>query len=368
MKVLVGGVNCPKRPLPNIRHSELPTNPRQTSKGESHELSIAFSPGLQRGYGEAHPHLFRRMHQLVKSLMVTYQTLKVVQQMNLARHYLSGKQYLSTVTELLQHIRLESAFEGLYEAADLQWRWREDDAAFPERQVFWFDSRGQVVACFLRYDAGTEWNNDFMYLPSVKQAVEKHILPQVIAEFSNPDKASIMTIREDDTYLRNAMEAVGYVQSANTLALTELEQDPDRTLLASGFYLTSRVEDSLPHHLIRRNGTNIALKLSECSLYRPELDLCIRDASSNVAAYALFWFDPVTKVGLLEPLRTEKVVQRMGLSRHLIAEGVARFRELGAESIRVAYFIDNLAAKNLYQRMGFVERLKMLEYRLDVEK
>jgi hypothetical protein len=43
-----------------------------------------------------------------------------------------------------------------------------------------------------------------------------------------------------------------------------------------------------------------------------------------VAGYALFWFDPVTRVGLLEPMRVEDGYQRRGLARMLLTNGLDR--------------------------------------------
>lgn len=283
--------------------------------------------------------------------------------MNITQRNLSGKHYLTAVTTLLQRIRLQGPFAGLYEAADLQWRWRLDDAAIAERQIFWFDGRGQPIACFLRQDAGEEWNFDFIYLPSASDGVETQILPHVLVELGNADRPATLAVSEHDGLLRRAVETLGYEQTENTLILTELEQDPAGIPLPPGFSLGSRVEEERPHHLIPRNGIHVATRLGECSLYRPELDLCIRDAAGNVAAYALFWLDPLTQVGLIEPMRTESAFQRQGLARHLIAEGVTRLRALGAQSIRVVTFAKNTAANALYHRMGFVDRFKELEYR-----
>ena len=283
--------------------------------------------------------------------------------MKLTKRYLTGKEHLSTVTDLLQRIRLEGVFAGLYEAADLQWWWREDDAALPDRQQYWFNADDTAIACCLRFDAGDEWNNDFISLPSARQVVNEQVIPQVIAEISQLDKTSTITVRADDLALQNALARVGFTQSDTIMMQSELATDPAATQLASGFHLTSRVEDALPHHLMRRNGNQIVAKLQECSIYRPDLDLCIRDSLGNVAAYALFWMDDVTKVGLLEPLRTEANFRRLGLARHLITNGIARLRGLGAESIRVAYTPNNEAAAPLYRQMGFVDRIKRLEYK-----
>lgn len=283
--------------------------------------------------------------------------------MKLSRRALTGKSYLATMTDLLHRIRREGAFAGLYEAADLQWWWREDDARVPDRQIFWFDEDDLPVACLLRRDKGEASNYDFPMLPSARPLLDAVLLPAVVATLAAMDRLATFSVREDDQVLRGMLEAAGFRQDPAAFILTELVDDPAQTSLPPGFTLTSRVEDDLPHHLIRRNGPHIADKLAECSLYRPDLDLCVRDHAGSVAAYALFWMDEVTYVGLLEPLRTEREFQRLGLARHLIAAGTARLRALGATSIRVGYSMENAAAAALYHTAGFEDRVRTLEYR-----
>jgi hypothetical protein len=108
--------------------------------------------------------------------------------MKVTKRHLTGREHLSAITDLLQRIRVEGAYEGLYEAADLQWWWRYDDVAMVQ---------------------------------------------------------------------------------------TELVDAPAQRPLALEFRVKSRVDDEMPHHLIKRNGNAVERKLSECSLYRPELDLSI---------------------------------------------------------------------------------------------
>ncbi len=57
--------------------------------------------------------------------------------------------------------------------------------------------------------------------------------------------------------------------------------------------------------MVGRNGGRVAELLAECSLYRPELDLAVYAPRGEVAGYGLFWADPETGVGLVEPMRTE---------------------------------------------------------------
>jgi predicted N-acetyltransferase YhbS len=118
--------------------------------------------------------------------------------------------------------------------------------------------------------------------------------------------------------------------------------------------------------MIKRSGAEVEAKLRECSLYRPDLDLCVRDAAGEVAAYILFWMDTVTGVGLVEPVRTEAEFQRRGLARYLLTEGIGRLRALGAQRIRLWYGLGNEAAANLYHGAGFVDQIHALVYRRPV--
>jgi predicted N-acetyltransferase YhbS len=280
---------------------------------------------------------------------------------------LTGHAYLNAVTDLLQRSRLEDMDAGLYEAADLQWWWRTQDASHADRQRFWFDAEGRSVACWLRFDGGEAWNHEFLWLPSARQGAMAKIFPTVLAAMLASDRPVNFSVRADDAPLRALLEGAGFaVDSSQSMVQTELTHDPTPTPLPPGFDLTTRVDDTRPHHMIKRNGAEVEAKLRECSLYRPDLDLCVRDAQGQVAAYILFWMDAVTGVGLVEPVRTEREFQRRGLARHLLAEGIGRLRALGAQRIRLWYGLGNEAAANLYHQAGFVDGVQALVYRLTI--
>src|SRR4029077_3368367 len=82
-------------------------------------------------------------------------------------------------------------------------------------------------------------------------------------------------------------------------------------------------------------------------------DLTVEDADGRVAGYALFWFDPTTSVGLLEPMRVEDDYQRRGLARMLLTTGLDRLAHKGARRLKVGFESD--AARNLYLGAGFVQ-------------
>jgi predicted N-acetyltransferase YhbS len=123
---------------------------------------------------------------------------------------------------------------------------------------------------------------------------------------------------------------------------------PPVSPLADGFRLLSRAErPDRVHPLAGRNGPGVAERLQRCSLYRPELDLMVQAPDGQVAGYGLFWADPVTGVGLVEPMRTEDVFQRRGVASHVLTSGLERLAQLGCQRLKVSNDIP------LYLRAGF---------------
>jgi predicted N-acetyltransferase YhbS len=98
---------------------------------------------------------------------------------------------------------------------------------------------------------------------------------------------------------------------------------------------------------------DVEQRLQQTSLYRSDLDLVVLDANDEVAAYGLFWYDPVTATGVVEPMRTLDDHQRRGLARHLLTSGLDLLAEAGAERISIAYHPDNPASGHLYRSVGF---------------
>ena len=79
----------------------------------------------------------------------------------------------------------------------------------------------------------------------------------------------------------------------------------------------------------------------------------VHDSRDRVAAYGLFWYDPETATGLVEPMRTEDDHQRRGLARHILTAGIDLLAEAGVERIKICYEPDNPASKGLYLSVGF---------------
>ena len=86
--------------------------------------------------------------------------------------------------------------------------------------------------------------------------------------------------------------------------------------------------------------------------------------NGDVAAYGLFWPDPVTGVGLVEPMRTEDAYQGLGLARHVLTSGLAGLAGHRCSTLKVCYIEGNEAARRLYLGAGFEPGASSRTYRL----
>jgi predicted N-acetyltransferase YhbS len=115
------------------------------------------------------------------------------------------------------------------------------------------------------------------------------------------------------------------------------------------------------HPVSRRSGELAERRLRQCSLYDPLLDLALETDEGDTAAYALFWFDPVTLVGLVEPMRVEDQFQRRGLGSALLTAGLDRLARRGARRFKVGYGSE--PARALYVGVGFRVSATLTSYR-----
>ena len=128
-----------------------------------------------------------------------------------------------------------------------------------------------------------------------------------------------------------------------------------------GYRLVDRAEDAArPHPMIARNGPGVEERLQRCSLYDPALDLAVETSDGSFAGYALFWADPVTRVGLLEPMRVEHAHARRGLARAMLSEGLDRLLKRGMSRLKVGF--ETHAARALYVGAGFRPTLALRNY------
>jgi GNAT superfamily N-acetyltransferase len=266
----------------------------------------------------------------------------------------SGLQYLVLATELLQRARLADAEAGVWEAADLQWWWRTPRPSDAIDQLFWIDDEGPVAGVVLT-DWGRAWGCDPIVVPGVSTVPLPDVWARAVEVIDGLGLEAVEVLtRDDDVELRTLLTGAGFVADDYQSGITWMNaQDrPDVVALPEGFVLVDRARQTTkPHPMRRRNGEEVETRLLQCSLYDPGLDLAVETADGQAAGYALFWFHPVTEVGLVEPMRVEDAYQRRGLARAMLSAGLDRLAKRGARRLKVGYATD--VARGLYVGAGF---------------
>jgi GNAT superfamily N-acetyltransferase len=268
------------------------------------------------------------------------------------RELLRGLERLEATCVVLQRARLGDPLRGMWEAADLQWWWRRPRATDELALPVWFDEAGPVAAAGLTAwrDA---WQVDVLAVPSTVD--EEDVWAATLAATADQAKALRVLVREDDASLAGLAIASGFAMTDELSGTAWMDADQRPPVAqVDGFAIVDRVAraDRL-HPMIARNGDLVEQRLRQCSLYDPTLDLAVEDADGTVAGYALFWSDPTTRVGLLEPMRVEDGYRRRGLARLLLTTGLDRLARNGARRLKVGFETD--AARALYLGAGFVQ-------------
>jgi ribosomal protein S18 acetylase RimI-like enzyme len=266
----------------------------------------------------------------------------------------SGLEYLALATTLLQRARLADAGAGQWEAADLQWWWRTPRRSDAIDQLFWIDEDGPVAGVVLT-EWARAWGCDPIVVPGSSAVPLSEVWAGAVDAIESLRLEAVETlVRDDDLELQALLVGAGFVADDRPSGVTWMDADvrPDVSVLPEGFALVDRAEaTNKPHPMRRRNGETVEARLRQTSLYDPALDLAVETTDGQVAGYSLFWFDPETAVGLVEPMRVEDAYQRRGLARAMLTDGIDRLAKKGARRLKVGYATD--AACALYVGAGF---------------
>jgi RimJ/RimL family protein N-acetyltransferase len=281
----------------------------------------------------------------------------------------TGLDALAAVTELLQRRRSRHPTAGLFEAADLQWWWGQRARVSDDHpQLFWFDDDGRTEAAIMVTAGSDRVQMDPMLMPGAPADLVALVVRRGLAHAAALGYEQVtLEVDPDDVVLRGVLEACGLdVEEEGVVeAWLEATARPPISPLADGYRLVSRAESAdRPHHMISeaRQHPDPEPRLRQTSLYRDDLDLVVLDDHDDVAAYGLLWNDPVTRTGLVEPMRTEDAHQRRGLARHVLTAGLDRLATAGAERIKICFEPDNPASSHLYVDVGFVPHRQTISY------
>jgi predicted N-acetyltransferase YhbS len=266
----------------------------------------------------------------------------------------AGHEALMLATELLQRARLADSQAGVWEAADVQWWSRKSRRSDDADRLFWMDGRGPVAGVLLTSWTDTSWQCDPIVVPGASSVEPDAVWQRALEEAGAHAVGGFdVPVSDDDPIFRELAEGSGLVAGeSDGTAWLAADDRPRMNSPAEGFALVDRTQRrGMPHPMRYRNGDEVEERLNQCPLYAAELDLAVETADGQVAAYSLYWFDPVTKVGLVEPVRVEDEYQRRGLATAMLTAGINRLAAKGARRMKVSYGTDPAAA--LYRSVGF---------------
>lgn len=271
----------------------------------------------------------------------------------------AGPDYLAMVTALLDRIRIAHPTAGLFDAAEVQWWWADARPTDDLGQLFWVDADGGPIAAVIATQFGDSTQLDPLVLPDATPEWVVHVARRGLAHAADAgfDRV-VLEVDRSDAVLRSVLFERGFTIERDGVVESWLEASarPPISSLAAGYQLRDRTDAAgVPHHMInaRRRHVDPEPRLQQTSLYRPDLDLAVYDAGGAVAGYCLFWWNPATGVGVVEPMRVEDAHQGRGLARHLLTSGIERLARRGASRIKVVFEPGNPAAAHLYLSCGF---------------
>lgn len=199
--------------------------------------------------------------------------------------------------ELLLARRSEDLAAGLWEAADMEWRWATGKTD-TFHTTLWAGTDGGDVAFLSVVQSTRNAARDGVYeaacawLPSAEPAVRAKVVPAMVARLTalSASAASPVAIiadeRDPDLCIR--LEEAGFRRDpAQDMTQMWRPRGACGTApLPPGFWFdderTGATGES--HPLVKRNGPHVAERLHDCSVYRPDLDPRIRVEDEAVVA------------------------------------------------------------------------------------
>lgn len=238
--------------------------------------------------------------------------------------------------------------------------WEEDDRVVG---YAWFDDPDEVVVSIhpavLPTGTGGHLLDQMLAWAEERRAI--------YAERGAPSEALTVSCLREDARLEALLAERGFATDgtvafrANQRSL--LDELPERPV-ADGYRLADMTDEALiPERVaIHREVWHPSIitepgyrEMRTRPEYDPVLDLMAVAADGEAAAYALCWLDEPTRTAIFEPVGAREAHRRRGLASAVLAEGMRRCRDRGAETMHVIHSGHAKYAPSaaLYRSVGF---------------
>jgi GNAT superfamily N-acetyltransferase len=103
-------------------------------------------------------------------------------------------------------------------------------------------------------------------------------------------------------------------------------------------------------------------KVMETPGFDAEREMLVVAPDGELAAFLVYWLDPVSRCGLFEPVGCAEHYQRRGLVKALMHHTLGLMRDAGMTRAMVKHELDNPASTAAYAAVGFVRKHEYVEY------
>lgn len=197
------------------------------------------------------------------------------------------------------------------------------------------------------------------------------LLPEMVAwmeESARGRDAATVTIVANDRDLprQKALFRAGFERTDDHYVYRRrsLQEPIEEPTLPAGFLITDMKgagEDEISQRVELHRAVWAPSKMTvekhravmASSTYRADLDLIAVAPNGELAAYTIVWHDPVTSIGVFEPVGCHPDYRRRGLTSAVMREGLRLLRERGAGMAFVNSWHASEPANRLYESLGF---------------
>ena len=262
----------------------------------------------------------------------------------------------------------EYAPDTFMHPGDLVWWLRQNTLVDPAKALELFFEDGGELQGFVYCDSA--WSV-IQGRPDLSESVWDDMVACAAAKVEGAEGRLVIQPHEWDTPQVAALSRAGFTRTDHRmLRLVRLPGSLDAEVVAlpAGFHFADMSsgeispETRVKIHQDVWHPSRVTLeayqRLQAAPLYRPDLDVMVVAApdgaqSGKLAAYALGWYDPGSRTGLMEPVGTHADFRRQGLGQHLIREMTRRIAALGAQKVTIGTYEKNVAATALYRSAGY---------------
>ena len=231
----------------------------------------------------------------------------------------------------------------------------------------WIVSDGEREIAFIT----AEEDEFFITTLSGSQHFTQDILKYVEYNCYNQGTTITTEANSEDKLLNSILEEQGYTKTDyfRYSGICDLSKIQKTTLLPDEFNIRLTQKKDIARRVelfgIPTGGIEITSeryeRLIKSPSYGDAIDLVVETDKGEIIAYCTIWDDPISKIGILEPVACAEEHRRKGIMKSTLLYGMNLLKERGTKYMYVGTGGKNIASQTLYKSVGF------LEYGIDCE-